>query len=79
MLILLAYGICLELALVAAVLLFALSIACLLTDEVSLQLGPPVRIVLLRPSHPTSKLATQGGFEPRNQVGAPRWGGKETK
>jgi len=79
MLILLAYGICLELTLVAAVLLFALSVACLLTDEVSLQLGSLVRIVVVRSGHPASKLARQRGFEPRNQVGAPRWAGKETK
>ena len=37
MLTLVAYGVCLGLGLVIVVLLFALSIACLVTDEVSLQ------------------------------------------
>jgi len=79
MLVLLGYGICLELALVAAVPLFALSIACLLTDEVSLQLGPLVRIVVVRSSQPSIEARDAERIKPRNQVGTPRWAGKETK
>ena len=57
MLILVAYGICLGLGLVIVILLFVLSIACLVTDEVSLQLGSLARIVVRRSDHPASGLA----------------------
>lgn len=44
MFILLGYGVCLELCLVGTTLLFGLSVACLLLDHGSLQLGSLIRI-----------------------------------
>ena len=63
MFILLGYGLCLELALVVATLLFALSAACLLMDEGSLQLGSFVRIVVRGPGH----TATESNLTRRSQ------------
>jgi hypothetical protein len=54
----LGYGLCLELALVVVTLLFALSVACLLVGEGSLQLGSLVRIVVRGPGYPASRPAT---------------------
>ena len=72
MLILVAYGICLGLGLIIVVLLFALSIACLVTDEVFLQLGSLARIVVRRSDHPASGLAKQREAPPARNGLPPR-------
>jgi hypothetical protein len=63
MLILLGLGLCLGFVLVVATFLFALSVECLAGDESTLHLGSFVRIVVLRPGHPASKLAAQPGTQ----------------
>jgi hypothetical protein len=63
----LEYGFCLTLAWLLFTLIFAVTLACVLVDEGSLQLGSLVRIIVRRPNHQGLKLvpprATQATWE----------------